>query len=221
MNKRGDFLLYIIFTIIILLIGAILVYVYVMPQDANSTSTGDTIDFRTQYTTKNVTETLYTKQYPIKTKLRLEMGLDISDKNINILGKPEILVSERIFILKDPTLTKFSGTLDKTGLQGNVDSINSKDASLDLRTSVSTSFQNIDKLTINNMYLDLETPNISGELDISGKLRTLNKSYLQIKGFNGKLTVIPDLNKEYATLELDGNVGYLKYIDGVEETILK
>jgi len=220
MNQRGDFLLYIVFTVVLLLIGAILVYVYLTPQDNNSNN-GEAIDFKTQYPSKLITESVYSKEYPIKAKLVFEVPLNVSDKNVSLFGKPEIIVSERIFIVKDPVLGSFSGTLTKTGLEGNVKTITSKDTSLDLRTAISINFGTIDKLIIDDMYLDLEAPNISGTLDISGKSRALDKSYLQIKGFKGKLTILPDLDKEITTLELDGNVGYLKYIDGVEETILK
>jgi hypothetical protein len=221
MNQRGDFILYIIFTIVLLLIGAILVYVYMFPADANNNANNNTISFNNQYLSKNIIETAYSKQYPIKTKFKLDMRIDVSDKNVLLYGKPKIMISERQFSLKEPILSGFSGAITKSGLEGNVNSISSKEYELDLRSSIFVGLEEVDKLIIEEMYLDLESPNISGELDIAGKSRTLEKSYLQIKGFNGKLTILPDLDKEFATLVLDGNVGYLKYIDGVEETILK
>lgn len=223
MNQKGDFLLYIIFTIIILLIGAILVYVYLMPQDNINIDNPDSqsLTFKMQYPDKTISETTYQKTYPIKAKFKLDMSLIIADKNVNIFGKPEIMVSEHPFEIKNPNLVGFSGTIDKTGLLGNVSKIVSNDVSLDLRASINSNLQNIDKILIDNMYLDMEIPNITGELKILDKDRKLNKSYVQIKGFSGKLTILSDLGNQDYTVDLDGNVGYLKYIDGVEETILK
>lgn len=224
-NQKGDYILYLIITILAILIGAILYYVYTGDSgDFNNTNNSDS-NFISEFKSKMpntdafVKET-YATQYPINAKLTLDMKIEITDKDVIISGNPELIVSERPFILENPKLTGFTGIIDKTGLNGGITKIIGDNFDLDIRSTINTSFNNIKKITVQNIELDLENSNINGQINIQNKPHTLNKSYLQIKGFSGDLIIIPGDNN-FPEVQLDGNIGYLKIIDGIEEITLK
>lgn len=225
-NQKGDYILYLIITILAILIGAILYFVYTGGYD--DSSSGNTLDsnfiseFKAKVPNKDILlSTEYTTQYPISASFDLDIKIEIDDKNVIIDGNPSIIISERSFKVNNPELTNFIGIIDSTGLDGGINTINGKDFDLDIRARANISFDLIDSIKIKDIELNLESSNISGQLNIQSKPHTLNKSYLQIKGFSGNLTIIPGQDHNSTKVELDGNVGYLKIIDGIEETVLK
>lgn len=224
-NQKGDYILYIIITILAILIGAILYFVYTGSDSPNNSTTQDSnfiSEFKSKMPQKDVFNNSenYTTTYPIKAKIALDMKIEINDKNVLILGNPNLIVSERSWTLENPELTGFTGTIDKTGLSGGLNRAIGNTFDLDIRATTNINYENIESIIIKDIELDLENSNINGELDIQGKPHALNKSYLQIKGFSGDLKIIPG-NDSLPQVELDGNVGYLKIIDGIEEITLK
>jgi len=224
-NEKGDYILYMIITVLLVLIGAIFYYVYTGDGVDYSTSNNSDSNFISEFKSKMpntnaFSEETYANQYPIKAKLSLDMKIEINDKNISISGEPEFSISERPFVLLDPKISGFTGTIDKTGLTGGAININGDEYNLEIRSQLTTGFNNIKSITIKDIQLNIENSNIIGELDIQNKPHILNKSYLQIKGFSGDLKIVPNDNNSPEII-LDGNVGYLKIIDGIEETTLK
>ena len=235
LNQRGDFILYLIVTIVIILIGAILYYVYLSGDSNNSLDkTISDNNFFSEFKSKlpnTNTNTIdnpetFTNSYLIYTKLALDIKLELEDKNLEINGYPSINLNNRIFKIKDPILTNFTGYIDNTGIIGTTQNINAINAILEISSNIDTNYDNIDSIIINNVYLDLESSNINGILNVqdtntinSDKNFNLNKVYLKMKGFLGNITLTKTNDQTY--VEMDGNVGYLQIIDNVSITTLK
>lgn len=223
-NQKGDFILYIIVTILVIFVGAILYYMYLEPENNTSTITDSNFisEFKSKMPEKEIIET-YPNTYKIYAKLDFDMKLELQDKNIIFEGNPKIIVSEREFNLIDPILSNFSGYLDNTGIYGSANKLFNKSAHLDLRSEISSNYEDIDKIEIEDTYFDLEQSNTIGIIKVQDREFNLNKGYLKIKGFLGKATIkstgTEDNKKMY--VELDGNIGYLKIIDNGLETVLK
>jgi len=225
MNNKGDFLLYLIFTIIILIIGAILYFVY-LNEDGSKLGLGNTDsnflgEFKSKLPpTKDLKDKdAFQNTYHILAKIKLDMKIELEDKNLIFDGNPTFLISDRKFVLKDPTLNEFSGTVEKTGFSGYVNEIQTKEDSMEIMSQLTCDFKNIEQIQIKNIYLDIENANIIGEINVQDKKYELNKTYLKLKGFSGDLKFVPD--KEDIFVNLDGNIGYLELRDNQVITILK
>ncbi len=229
-NQKGDFILYLIFTIVILLIGAILYYVYLGSSNNSDGLPNLDGNFLNEFKSKlpnndpSLNDATYSNSYSIVAKLNLDMPIQIYDKNLNILGNPIVLINKRKITVKDPLFTEFTGNFTKEGMKGELDSIiagDSGETNIELKSQFESDFTNIEEISVNDIYLDLENSNIKGKVTIQDKAYDLNKSYLKIKGFKGKLTIVPNNDNNSAYVKLDGNVGYFEMIDNQIVTTLK
>jgi len=220
MNEKGDLILYIIFSIIILVIGFIVYFVYLDADLSNVQDTNFIQDFKTKLPVKDqLDNTIYDNSYIVHAKFLLDNKIELEDKNIIVIGNPSIDVSNRPFIIQDPELINFSGSINKNTLEGIVTHINNDGAQLEINSSINFNLEEISKVIINKTQLNLENSKVTGTINVQGKEYSLDKAYLKLKGFIGTLTIEPDNNSAY--LMLDGNIGYLELIDSISVTTLK
>jgi len=126
MNSKGDFLIYIIFTIIILIIGAILYFVYLNDNSNNSYQDSNFLgEFKSKLPPMKESQTkeAFENSYPFTAKIKLDMKIEIDDQNIIFYGSPNFLINDRQFIIKDPTLHGFSGIIENKGISGYIENI--------------------------------------------------------------------------------------------------
>lgn len=245
LNQKGSFILYISFTIILLLIGAIIYYVYLENSTTHSrissTHFGTSPTNTEKNTKKNVNNNLleklkeklppskiqtpkekYENSYKISAKLYLNSAFDVKDKNIDIIGKPTLIFGElgkREFIIKDPKLVDFSGSFTNKEFTGTLTNIITNTDELEILSKLDSNYSDIKEIDIDNLDIDFEGANITGTINIQNKTYNLDKVYLNIKGFSGNAKITPDKNSAY--LELNGSLGYFDMIDNQVETTLK
>ncbi len=209
LNQKGDILLYIIFTIILIIIGAIIYYVY-LNYDFNSNKDENTSvlnNLKSKLPSKNVSNVSYSNNYKFNAKINYFEYIKINNSNLFINGKPNISFNNSLFMLSEPTIYNFEGNLSSENIVGFANYINGKDYNLNINSDITVDYSDVENIIINDFYYDLERSNINGtiKIDTSGDIN-LNKAYLKIKGFKGKVIYDPEEN----ILEFDGNIGYIK-----------
>ncbi len=225
MNQKGDFFIYIIFSIVILLIAAIIFYVYqgndgfnVFNKDLDvnfSNSLDNTLNnSKLPQTTVQKLDT-YKNSYAFKAEITINNSYELKDNNISIEGKPTLKISDRDFVLKNPYLSHFKGSIGNT-LEGYVNTIYIDDSEIIIKSKIYSDFNDIEKITIEDLKINFENTNINGKLYYENKAYDLNKAYLNFKGFEGDAIINPKKN----TITFDGKIGYLKFkVDGLTTTL--
>lgn len=210
MNQKGDFFIYLIFSIVILLIGAIIFYVYQGQDSFDWFSKDKDLNFSNSFKDNNKlpatnnTQKLdvYKNSYDFKAEIGINTTYDVKDNNISIIGKPTI---SNILILKNPYLSHFNGAIGET-IEGYVNTIYFEDSEIIVKSKVNFDLNDIDKMVIEELKINFENTNISGKIFLENNTLDLDKAYLNFKGFTGNATINPKNN----TITFEGKIGYLK-----------
>lgn len=226
-NSKGNI---VIILAIIIFIGLILYFAFFNPDAFSKKDTG-TDD-------KGFLESAQDKMPPSKTsntlteipedgnffninlKIELTNTIGITDKNIEIIGKPELMFGEKKFTLANPKLTGFTGTVSGKEVVGTVNTVQTQDGStLETKSDFTLNiFAGFSEVIILDMQMNLESFDNTGTLKAKEKEYNLNKSYLKIEDYSGKISV--KIEEEKAYLILDGTVARLKIIDNQQVTTL-
>lgn len=224
MNCKGDFFIYLIFSVVIILIGAIIFYVYQGQDSFNLFNKNQDLNFSSLEKTSNklpptnstALKDNYKNTYDFKAEIQINDIFELKDNNIYIYGKPKIIIAEREFLLKDPYLINFEGTLSNT-IEGHVESILFEDSEIKIKSKISLDYNDIDKLIIEDLKINFENTNITGIVYLDTSNLNLDKAYLNFKGFIGTATINPKKN----TIMFEGKIGYLKVKNNSVTTTLE
>lgn len=227
-NSKGNF---IIITAIVIFIALILYFAFFNPdafskKDAGNEDQGFLENAqnkmppsKTANTTTEIVEDQNVFNILLKTELTNKLG--ITDKNVEIVGKPELMFGEKKFTVVNPKLMGFSGTADGKEIIGTVNTVQTQDGStLETKSDFTLNiFAGFSEVIIPEMIMNLESFDNTGSLKAKDKEYNLDKSYLKIEDFSGR--VIIKIEDEKPFLVLDGNVARLKFIDKQVTTLIE
>ncbi len=158
--------------------------------------------------------------FNILLKIELTNNIGITDKNIEIIGKPELMFGDKKFILANPKLIGFSGTASGKEINGTVNTIVAQENILETKSNFTLNISaGFSEIIVPNMIMNLESFDNTGNLTAKGNDYPLDKSYLKIEDFSGKVTIRIEAEKPF--LILDGNVSRLKIIANQVTTLIE
>lgn len=161
-----------------------------------------------------------TNAFNIYLKIELTNNIGITDKNVEIIGKPELMFGEKKFILANPQLIGFSGTASGKEVIGTVNTILAQESILETKSDFTLNISaGFSEIIIPDMIMNLESFDNTGTLKAKDNEYPLNKSYLKIEDFSGKVTI--KIEDEKPFLILEGNVARLKFIANQVTTLIE
>ncbi len=226
-SSKGNF---IIITAIVIFIALILYFAFFNPDAFSKKDTGNEDQgflenaqnkmppSKTANTAAEIVEDQ--NVFNILLKIELTNKLGITDKNVEILGKPELMFGEKKFAVVNPKLIGFSGTASGQEIIGTVNTVQTQDGStLETKSDFTLNiFAGFSEVIILKMIMNMESFDNTGSLQAKNKEYTLDKSYLKIEDFSGRVTIRIEGDKPF--LIMDGNVARLKLIDNQQVTTL-
>ena len=77
----------------------------------------------------------YKNTYDFKAEIQLKDTFKLKDNNISIEGKPKIIIAEREFLLTNPYLISFEGSINNT-IEGYVESIHFENSEIKIKVKL-------------------------------------------------------------------------------------